>query len=72
MPVGRGAKPVPRVRKTVARPRIGQYVTIRISASIPGERAITEFLSLVAASYEFLFSNFDFPVSIFQFPFSSF
>jgi hypothetical protein len=72
MAVGRGPKPVPGVPNSAASSRIGQFVTLRGPASIPGERPIPEFLWLVAASYEFLFSNFDFRASIFQFPFSSF
>ena len=49
---------MPRVGKIVALLRTGQFVIVRRSWSVAGERAIPEFLWLVAASFEFLISSF--------------
>jgi hypothetical protein len=46
MPVGTGPKPLPRMRNIVAWQKLGHFVALGSSASIPGERAITEFLWL--------------------------
>jgi hypothetical protein len=67
MAVGRGVKSVPRVGKIVARSRIGQYVTLRLSLPFQeNDLSRNSFGSWLPVT------SFYFLISIFHFPFSSF